>query len=113
MNILPMNAHADKKHWVVRWLRYTGYMEVIAAVVVGLFYSYTMLARLIAFTFGLDITPSTIIALLLGGFVSFVVGLGISLPAWALAMMIDDLHALRLYNSGYVVMDETRKDDYR
>ena len=114
MNVYPIHADtANKRHWVVRWLRYTGFLEVIAAVGVGMFYAYTMLAPMLAFSFGIDGTVSVVIALILGGFVSFVAGLGISLPAWALSMMIDDLHALRVYNQGYAVTDNRQRDVFQ
>jgi len=106
MNVYPIHTNtADKRHWVVRWLRYTGYLEVIAVVLVGLFYSYNMLTPLLYMAFQIDVTICALIAIILGGFVSFVAGLGISLPCWALSMMIDDLHALRVYSQGYSVTD--------
>lgn len=106
MNIFPLHKDtADKKHWIVRWLRYTGYLEVIAAVIVGLIYSYNMLTPILYMALRIDATLCAIIALILGGFVSFVAGLAVSLPAWALSLVIDDLHALRIYHQGFVVMD--------
>ena len=109
MNIFPLHRDtADKKHWVVRWLRYTGYLEVIAAVIVGLIYSNNIGAPLIAELLNISWETGRLIAVLLGGFLSFVAGLAISLPTWALALVIDDLHALRVYSQGYVVMDDRR-----
>ena len=106
MTIYPIQgANADKKHWVVKWLRYTGYLEVIAAVIAGVFYSFSMLAPLLYMATGLDPSICAVIAVVGGGFVSFVAGLAISLPAWALSMVIDDLHALRLYHQGFAVTD--------
>ena len=106
MNIFPLHRDtADKKHWVVRWLRYTGFMEVIAAVIVGLIYSNNIGAPLIAELLNISWETGRLIAVILGGFLSFVAGLAVSLPTWALALVIDDLHALRVYNQGYVVMD--------
>ena len=106
MNIFPIHREtAQKRHWVVRWLRYTGYLEVIAAVIVGLIYSYNLLTPILYMALRIDATLCAIIALILGGFVSFVAGLAVSLPAWALSLVIDDLHALRIYHHGFVVMD--------
>lgn len=106
MTIYPIQgASADRRHWVVKWLRYTGYMEVIAAVIVGIFYSYSMLTPMIAMMTGFDAGISLAISLLFGGLISFVAGLAISLPAWALSMVIDDIHALRIYHQGFVVTD--------
>ena len=112
MNIFPLHKDtADKKHWVVRWLRYTGYLEVIAVVLVGIVCANNLLVPLLSEAFNITWETARLIAVIPGGFLSFVVGLGISLPCWALSMMIDDLHALRVYNQGYVVMDDRRKVD--
>lgn len=105
MTVYPIQgATADRKHWVVRWLRYTGYMEIIAAVAFGLFYSYSLGAPLLFTVFG-DRAAATAVALLLGGFVSFMAGLAITLPVWALSMVIDDLHAMRQYMQGFAISD--------
>lgn len=107
MNIYPIHSQtAARKHWVVRWLRYTGYLEVTAAVIVGVFYATTFGTPLLVASFDIDPTLCAIITIILGGFLSFAVGLSITLPTWALAMVIDDLHALRMYNEGYVVTGE-------
>ena len=110
MNVFPLQAEtAKKRHWVVRWLRYYSTFEVILAVLVGLFYSYNMLTPMAIQTTGMDPTLCAVLALIIGGLVSFALGLAISLPFWALALVIDDLHALRLYGQGYVVMDDRRE----
>ena len=111
MNVFPIHTDTPaSRHWVVRWLRYTGYMEVIAAVILGVYYSAVFLAPRIQFQLNLDMNVCILIAALFGGFIAFVAGLGISLPAWALALVIDDLHALRLYNQGYVITDDRKRD---
>ena len=110
MKIYPIQgAVADRKHWIVRWLRYTGYMEVIAAIIVGMMFAYNLLAPLLFTLFG-DRAIATGVALLLGGLGSFLAGLAITLPVWALSMVIDDLHALRLYHQGFSVTDQQHRD---
>lgn len=105
MTVYPIKgAEADRKHWVVRWLRYTGYAEIIAAVAVGLFYAYSMLAPMLFPMLG-DSTAAIIVSLVLGGIGSLLVGLALTLPVWALAMVIDDLHAMRQYMQGFAVSD--------
>ena len=107
MNIYPRHSQtAARKHWVVRWLRYTGYLEIIVIVSVGMFYSYNFFAPMLSNMLRLEIIICQCIAVVLGILISFVIGLGITLPTWALAMVIDDLHALRMYNQGYVVTGE-------
>ena len=111
MNIFPIyRDNAQKRHWIVRWLRYTGFMEVASAVIVGLIYSNNIGAPLVSEILDVSWETGRFIAVLLGGFLSFVAGLAISLPTWALSLVIDDLHALRVYGQGYVVMDGKRDD---
>ena len=106
MNIFPINAEAAKKrHWVVRWLRAYAIIEVVLAVLVGLAYSYNLLTPMAMQVTGMDPTLCAVLVLILGGLVSFALGLAISLPFWALATVIDDIHALRIYAQGLVVMD--------
>ena len=107
MNIFPINAEAAKKrHWVVRWLRAYAIIEVVLAVLAGLIYSYNLFTPMVIQSTGMDPTICAVLVLVLGGLVSFAAGLAISLPFWALATVIDDLHALRLYAQGLVVMDD-------
>lgn len=101
MKIYPIKlVEADKKHWVVRWLRYDGYLICAAAVFFGIYYAYNLLTPYLVLSLGSDPTLTAILSMLAGAFVGFVAGLGISLPCWAISMAIDDLHALRLYASG-------------
>ena len=110
MNIFPVRrADSEKRHWVVRWLRYNGYIICIAATISGAVLAYNYGAMLFAFMgSSADEILSwvfAIVTLLLGGLVGFVAGLGISLPFWGLALMIDDLHAIRIHSGGYAATD--------
>ena len=106
MTIYPIQgANADRRHWVVKWLRITGYLEVIAAVGFGVFYSFSMLTPMVSMMTGLDPSVALVISLVLGGLLSFALGLAVSLPVWALSMVIDDLHALRIYHQGFAVTE--------
>lgn len=51
-----------------------------------------------------------IIALPLGGLLGFCAGLLVGLPFWGLALIADDLHALRIYASGMVVLEDRQKN---
>lgn len=105
MTVYPIKvAAADRKHWVVRWLRYTGYAEIIASVAVGLIYAYSLLTPLL-FELFRDRTTAIALALLTGGVGSLVLGFAITLPVWALSMVIDDLHAMRQYMQGFAISD--------
>lgn len=105
MKVYPIQgAAADQKHWIVRSLRFTGYLELIAAVVVGMFYAYSLLTPQLFEMTGSDIAAK-FGALLIGGLGSLAVGLAITMPIWALSMVLDDLHALRVYHQGFSVTD--------
>lgn len=110
MKILPIfKKEADKKHWVVRWLRYYGFFICIAAIIAGVYYGNFYGAMLfggeqnetMAWIYG-------VLSLLIGGFLGFVAGLTISLPCWAISMAIDDMHAMRQYMQGFVTMGDKR-----
>lgn len=111
MNIMPMNrASADKKHWVVRWLRYDGYFICIVATLLGIYYGnvYGMLL------FGVSSNESmawlfAALSIVLGGLAGFVAGLTVSLPCWAISMAIDDMHAMRQYMQGFVMIGDKKE----
>lgn len=110
MNIFPLHREtADKKHWVVRWLRYMGFFEVFLAMIAGMYYSFSLLGPMIATVMELDVNTCTAVTTVVGGFLSFVIGIGLSLPLWALSMMIDDLHAMRQYMKGFAVLDDNQE----
>ena len=100
--IYPIHAEdAARRHWIVRWLRYTGYFEVIAVVVAGIAYANLYFTPVLWELLRIDHGLCPLIAVLLGALVSFVAGLAVTLPVWGLALVFDDLHALRVYASGY------------
>jgi len=110
MNIFPMNRNdADRRHWVVRWLRYNGYFICAGALIAGGYYGY-IYSKL--FSYGAPDAMQVILPILgvlLGCLLGFVGGLAVSLPFWGMSMIIDDLHALRIYASGYVAVGDREK----
>lgn len=110
MNIFPLHAEeARKRHWVVRTLRYFGYLDAIAGIIVGIVYGNAMGPLLLA-QLGVPFDTAHIIALPLGGLLGFCAGLLVGLPFWGLALIADDLHALRIYASGMVVLEDRQKN---
>lgn len=109
MNILPIYAYqAEKKHWVVRFLRNAGYFICFLSSVGGLFLSLSL--------FGPPLSDRgaaviSVIFAVLGALIGFLVGLLIGLPFWGLAMLLDDVHALRIYASGYFADDDGEEED--
>ena len=108
--ISPVYADmAKRRHWIVRWLRYTAFFEVAALTVVGVIMSRQYASILVYDFYGEHSALAETLAVALGGFLSFVAALGVTLPTWALALVIDDLHALRLNSQGYTIQDGARK----
>lgn len=104
MNVYPMHANdADRRHWVVRVLRILGYIDAIVGALSGAFYGYSMGAMFIMQITGLPAVSALIIGIVVGVLLGLALGLMVGLPVWALSMLIDDMHALRLYASSYIV----------
>ena len=97
-------SEADKKHWVVRMLRYFGYLWAVAGVVTGVVYGNNIGAYFLMQTFGMSYEIASAIGMIVGGFAGFVGGLIVGLPFWGMSMIIDDLHAMRQYMQGFVAI---------
>ena len=110
MNIYPIHSQtAARKHWIVRILRYFGFLTVIAGTICGTLYARAMFTVLLSEAFNISLETSQLIVIVLAAILSFGASMLVTLPYWGLALMIDDLHALRLYASGYVVHDQQRE----
>lgn len=105
MNIFPMNREgADRRHWVVRCLRFYGYLIATFGLIAGFFVgSETVAQQLLQ---GTDWPRLLVVALstLVCGLIGLALGLFASLPAWAISLVLDDMHAMRQYMQGFVVM---------
>lgn len=107
MNIFPIHSdQANRRHWVVRLLRCFGYIIVGAAVLFGLLRGRVLLSLLIEQTTGLDMELSAALGTVLGVLGGFLGGMLVSLPLWTMALIADDLHALRVYATGYAAVGE-------
>lgn len=107
MNIFPIHSdQANRRHWVVRLLRYFGYLVVGAAVLFGLLRGRVLLGLMIEQATGMDMELAAALGTVLGLLGGFLGGMLVSLPLWAMALIADDLHALRVYASGYATIGE-------
>lgn len=106
MNIFPLHSYEPKdRPWVIRLLRYMGYLIVFLSAVLG----FTMLPRVIAAYLAINIYSAGDLyplAEILGGILGLLGGFIISVPYWGLAMLLDDIHAIRVQSSAYVTMDK-------
>lgn len=106
MKIYPMNSvDANRRHWISRTLRTLGIIDVILVTVIGAWYSYAFGAIYVGEMFGTTYEIGGLVCLVVGGLVSFAVGLLLSMGLFAMALILDDLHALRIYASGYMTTD--------
>ena len=96
-------SEAEKRHWTVSLIRDISCIIMIACVVFGIFWSYTYWTPFIMSRSGLDSMPASIIAIFLGVLLSLLGSLIVTLPLWIVSTVVDDLRALRLYASGYII----------
>lgn len=112
MNILPMyRIDADRHHWVVKCLRLYGYIICAIFIIAGfaagsVFFSYMAMSA-----FNISKWVAVPLMTFLGGVIGFIAGALFTIPIWGISMLIDDIHALRLYAAGYVTVNEEESSD--
>lgn len=112
MRIYPINSiDANRRHWVVRMLRYFGYIWAAVGTIGGALYGYRLGALFVAASLNTTFEIGAVVGAALGALVGFTGGLVIGLPFWAMSMIVDDLHALRIYAGGYMTTDGGVKRD--
>ena len=101
--IFPKYAEeTSKKSWIIRTLEIYGVLTVIGAALSGLFVAGPVIAAWLMKTVSTDYNTASLGGRILGIIGGFFSGLWLSLPAFALAMVIDDIHATRLQTGAYV-----------
>ena len=114
MNIFPIRqADADKSPWVVKMLYVLGYLFVIGAAISGAAYGGALLGPLLAAAFDIDASLGATLGMILGVLLGVLGSLIASLPMWALAMIVDDLHAIRVQTSGYAATGGDFADSFK
>ena len=105
MNWLIFPKYAEetaKKSWIIRTLEIYGVLTVIGAALSGLFVGGPIIAAWLMKTVTTDYNTASLGGRVLGLIGGIFSGLWVSLPAFALAMVIDDIHATRLQTGAYV-----------
>ena len=105
MNWLIFPKYAEetsKKSWIIRTLEIYGVFTVIGAVLSGFFVAGPVIAAWLMKTVSMDFNSASLGGRILGLIGGIFSGLWVSLPAFALAMVIDDIHATRLQTGAYV-----------
>lgn len=107
MNIMPMHEYTRKdRPWVIRWLRYCGYLLVVLSIFFGVAMIGPGLTDVLVTSFSMDYNGASVISLVAGGFGGFFGGLIVTVPYWGLAMLLDDIHAIRMQTSGYAALGD-------
>ena len=109
MNVFPMNReNADRHNWVVRSLRYYGYIITTICLIAGYAVGSKTVAQLLMLSTGWPKLLAVALSTLICGVLGLGAGLLISLPMWAVSMALDDLHAMRQYMQGFVILGDKR-----
>lgn len=110
MNIFPLHLEeAARKHWVVRCLRYYGYLITVICMIAGFAIGSETVSQMFLQITSLPKIVVVALSTLVCGVLGLCVGLLISLPMWAVSMALDDMHAMRQYMQGFVAIGH--KDD--
>lgn len=113
MNMLIYPKHMEetlKSGWIVKFLRGVGVLQVIGCIVLGVLVGGPYVAVMLTQTGVMSSEAAGIPALLIGAAVGIIAGLWTSLAFFALAQVIDDLHAMRIQTGAYVAIES---DDVR
>ena len=106
MKIIPISSYEPKdRPWVTRMLRYLGYLIVIGCVLYGVSTGGNLIGLYLRQLFNLDHNGAVVLGAVIGGFLGFVGGMIVSVPYWVLAMLLDDIRAIRVQTAGYAVID--------
>ena len=96
---------AAKSNWIVKFIRFLGVIQVIWCVALGALFCGAPLAALLIEADIMVQEAAAASAMLIGGIVGFVVGLFVGLAFFALAQVVDDLHAIRVQTSAFVAFE--------
>lgn len=106
LNAFPVYRLSEKSHWVVQWLRIVAKTLIVLVEVGGICCSYFFLTPVLMKYVAMDSTYCAILSIVIGALGASLVGVAFCLPLLGMALMLDDLHALRLYASGYTISNK-------
>ena len=95
----------SKSNWIVRMLKAIGVLQVIGCAIAGAFIGGPYISLLLLSGNLMDSDAAAIAGPLLGLAVGIFAGLWTSLAVFALAQVIDDLHALRIQTEAFVAFE--------
>lgn len=101
--IYPKYAEeTTKSTWVVKMLKALGVIQILGCIAAGWLIGGPYIALVLAAGGIMDQDAAAIAGPLLGLAVGIFAGLWVSLTAFALAQVIDDIHATRLQTGAYI-----------
>lgn len=107
MNIFPLYTNEAKKtHWIVSILRLYGIIQTIGAAVATFVAGREIVAQFLIHEFDMTYEIAGAVAIFITVFGGAIVGLFASLFVFAIAMILEDIHAIRIYVSGYVATND-------
>ena len=96
---------AAKSGWIVKFLKVIGVIQVVGCIAAGLFLGSPFVMLWLEQARVMDSDAATLAAPLISLALSIFIGLFASLTTFALAQVIDDLHALRVQTSAFVAFE--------
>ncbi len=104
MYIYPKHLEdASKPHWTVKLLRTFGVMQIIGFTAFGFIFA-SPIAQSILNARTLHSIPDGLV-LLLGALIGLMAGIIFSASTFAIAMVVDDLHAMRQHSEAWVAFE--------
>lgn len=108
MYIYPRNQEkASKSHWTVKLLRAFGVLQIISFTILGFLYSGSVSLfsdRGIDLSSGLG--SASFLVPLLGTLIGLIVGIITSVGTFAVALVVDDIHVLRVHSEALLAFEE-------
>lgn len=94
---------ASKHHWTVRLLYAFGVIQIVGCTLLGWLFSGSIAQTL--YSGGVDAGAVAGLVNVLGLLVGLMAGIISSVGTWILALVVDDIHALRIHSGAYVAYE--------
>ena len=106
LNIYPKFIEKTlKPNWIIKTLNATGAVNVVLCVVGALLFASPFVTAWLNTLSWMYPEYSQILGIILSGVLGYFVGMMIGLPYFAIAMALDDLHAVRVHTSAFVAFE--------
>jgi hypothetical protein len=104
-NVYPKYLEdAAKTHWTVKMLYAFGVLQIILCTLIGAVFARPICYSLWNVMGASLYAPDGIVALL-GALIGLMIGIVTSVGIWAAALVIDDIHTMRLHSQAYIVVE--------